>query len=171
MTQSSRTIWRLSLLDWALLSLSLAVLGVFLYTTLQRLGYSYDLEWMEGGMLLHGLRVMEGKPLYGPADAEFIPFIYPPLYSWLLALGGGIFGLDYWIGRGISLCGSMVAVISLVYALREEECSWGIAASAGAFFLSTYDDSGSFMDLVRTDGLLLALLSLSLNNGYLSRST
>ncbi len=29
-----------------------------------RIGYPFDLEWMEGGMLLHGLRVMEGQLVY-----------------------------------------------------------------------------------------------------------
>ncbi|MBM76772.1 MAG: hypothetical protein CMK59_15295 [Proteobacteria bacterium] len=162
MPESSQKNMSLTVLDKILGILSLVVLGGFLFTTIPRLGYPYDLEWMEGGMLLHGLRVMNGEPLYGPPGPDFIPFIYPPLYSWLLALGGSIFGLDYWIGRSLSLLGSLVATGALIWALRKERCSWGAAAAAGAFFLSTYDDSGSFMDLVRTDGILLALLTLAL---------
>ena len=123
MPESSQKNMSLTVLDKILGILSLVVLGGFLFTTIPRLGYPYDLEWMEGGMLLHGLRVMNGEPLYGPPGPDFIPFIYPPLYSWLLALGGSIFGLDYWIGRSLSLLGSLVATGALIWALRKERSS------------------------------------------------
>ena len=67
---------------------SFSMFMLFVYTSMNRIFYPFDLEWMEGGMLLHGLRVMEGKNLYVEPTSEFIPFIYPPLYSWLLAVGG-----------------------------------------------------------------------------------
>ena len=84
--------------------------------------------------MLHGLRVMEGKPLYGPATPEFIPFIYPPLYSWLLALGGELWGLDYPVGRGISLLSSLFSAVVLFFAIRQEKGSWGVAVASAAFF-------------------------------------
>ena len=80
--------------DVVTIFVSFAMLLLFLYTTLSRMFYPFDLEWMEGGMLVHGLRIMEGKQLYVEPSSEFIPFIYPPLYSWLLGIGGWIFGLD-----------------------------------------------------------------------------
>ena len=141
---------------------SCSILLLFLYTTLNRLFYPYDLEWMEGGMLLHGLRVMEGQPLYVEPSSEFIPFIYPPLYSWLLGWSSFIFGLDYPVGRGISLIASLLATGALISIGRIEKLSWPICFSMGAFFLSTYENSGTFMDLVRTDSLVVALVGWSL---------
>ena len=115
-----------------------------------RFVYPYDLEWMEGGVLLHGLRVMEGKPLYAIPTSDFICFIYPPLYYWLLALGGHLFGLDYPVGRFISIVGTLGAAWAIVSALRYEKAAWPVAIAGGTFFLSTYEDSGAFFDIVRT---------------------
>ncbi|MEC7986038.1 MAG: glycosyltransferase family 87 protein [Myxococcota bacterium] len=140
----------------------IALLGLFFYTVWFRFFYPYDLEWMEGGVLLHGLRVMEGKPLYAAPTSEFICFIYPPLYYWLLALGGYITELDYPVGRLVSIVGTLVAAWAIVSALRYEKAAWPIAFAGGVFFLSTYEDTGAFFDIVRGDGLLIALMAWSM---------
>src|SRR5688572_24966262 len=49
-----------------------------------RLGWPYDLEWMEGGMLAHSWRLAEGLPLYVEPGPEFVPFVYPPGYAALV---------------------------------------------------------------------------------------
>ena len=141
---------------------SCCMLFLFVYTSMNRIFYPFDLEWMEGGMLLHGLRIMEGKNLYVEPSSDFIPFIYPPLYSWLLAIGGWIWELDYPIGRGISFVSTLLATGALIMIGRIEKISWPICLSIGAMFLSTYENSGTFMDVVRTDSLALALLAWSL---------
>ncbi|MFT5681390.1 MAG: hypothetical protein ACI8RZ_002296 [Myxococcota bacterium] len=137
--------------------------GVLLWQTfLGRVGYPYDLEWMEGGMLLHGLRVMEGQALYVEPTPGFIPFIYPPLYSWMLGGLGEIFGLDYALGRTISLVGSLIAAAGLIAAVAGERMGVLLGIGAAGLFLSGYDEAGSFYDLVRTDGVLMGLLAWSL---------
>ncbi len=142
----------------------LAVLvGLLLWQTfLGRVGYSYDLEWMEGGMLIHGLRVMEGKALYVEPTEHFIPYIYPPLYSWMLGGLGEIFGLDYALGRSISLVGTLLGAAALIAALAGERMGVLLGIGAAGLFLSGYDEAGSFYDLVRTDGVLIGLLAWSL---------
>ena len=72
---------------------------------LSRLTHPYDLEWMEGGMLTHSWRILEGLPLYPEPSPEFIPFIYPPGYSSLLALMSQWWTLDYTTGRTLSILG------------------------------------------------------------------
>lgn len=133
--------------------------GLLAVTTASRLGYPFDLEWMEGGMLLHALRVSEGEPLYVSPSARFIPYIYPPLYPWLVALSAQFAGVSYGLGRALSLAGSAAATILLVLAIRREGHPWSLGLGAAAVFLSTYDDCGAFFDLVRTDGLLMGLLA------------
>ena len=161
-TTDERSLWLKKIFNFVIVLSSCSMFLLFLYTTLNRLFYPYDLEWMEGGMLLHGLRVMEGQPLYVEPSSEFIPFIYPPLYSWLLGWGSFVFGLDYSVGRGISLLSSLLATGALIYIGRIEKLSWPICISMGAFFVSTYENSGTFMDLVRTDSLVVALVGWSL---------
>ena len=127
-----------------------------------RVGYPYDLEWMEGGMLLHGLRVTEGLGLYVEPSSEFIPFIYPPLYSWVLAAVGALTELGYAAGRSISLVGTLAAAAALVAAVRREGGSWALSLGGAGIFLSGYENAGSFYDLVRIDGLCIGLLAWSL---------
>jgi hypothetical protein len=65
-----------------LAGVALAVLAVLFAA---RVSYSFDIEWLEGGALLHALRLRQGLPLYGPPALDFIPFNYTPLEPWLVA--------------------------------------------------------------------------------------
>jgi hypothetical protein len=66
----------LRLLLWAVLAAyALLLLGV----VAARFGHPYELEWMEGGMLAHALRVLEGKPVYAKPSVDFVAYMYPPL--------------------------------------------------------------------------------------------
>ena len=122
-------------------------------------------------MLAHGARVASGEPLYVLPTADFIPFIYPPLYPWLMgALSSLGVPLGYPLGRGISVAGVLVATVVLVLALRKEKIGWGLSLGGGALFLSTYDSGGAFFDLVRNDGLQIGLVAsamLSVRTGWL----
>lgn len=140
------------------------ILVLLARTVAQRIGYPYDLEWMEGGMLLHSLRVLQGQPIYVVPSADFIPYLYPPLYSWVVAglsLLPGV-GLSLTLGRAVSLVGTLVACGALVAAARIERVTWAVALAGAGLYLSCYEDSGAFYDLVRTDGLLMALVTWSL---------
>ena len=94
--------------------MALGVLGLLVRTVSKRIAYPYDLEWMEGGMLAHAARVADGQSLYVSPSLDFIPFIYPPLYPWVVgglsALG---FPLDYPLGRAVSLLSVALAAVAL----------------------------------------------------------
>lgn len=145
-----------------LILMSCSMLGLLGYTFWHRLFYPYDLEWMEGGMLIHAQRVMEGKGLYVEPSSDFIPYIYPPLYSWLLALGGSLSELDYWVGRSLSILGTLLAGGAIIRALRFEKFSWGYAILGAGLFFSCYENGGTFFDLTRADALLIAAIGWSL---------
>lgn len=128
-----------------------------------RLGAPYDLEWMEGGMLVHAARVASGQPLYVHPGPDFIPFIYPPLYHAVLGAWGAVAGgVDYLPGRVLSVLGVAVAAAALAAAARTEGLRWPAVAAAVAAFVSTYEDVGAFFDLVRIDGLGLGLWAAAL---------
>lgn len=124
--------------------------------------YPFDLEWMEGGMLVHAQRVMEGLPIYVRPGPDFIPYLYPPLYHWTLAGLGEIFGLGYAPGRALSFAGTLAAAAALVAAVRAERGPLAFGLGAAALYLSCYEDSGGFYDLVRTDGMAMGLLAWAL---------
>ena len=76
---------RRRVLEAALVVVALWYLGAYLAVALARIGYPYDLEWMEGGSLEHVARVLRGQPLYVPPSLEFTPYIYAPLYYYVAA--------------------------------------------------------------------------------------
>ncbi|MFH1464155.1 MAG: hypothetical protein ABIO70_07200 [Pseudomonadota bacterium] len=123
-----------------------------------RVGFPFDLEWMEGGMLLHALRVRDGLPLYVAPSPEFIPFIYPPGYPWLVGMLGRVLPLGYALARSVSFAGTGIAALLLILGVRQEGHRWSLGFGAAALFLSCYEDVGAFFDLVRTDGMQLALM-------------
>lgn len=146
------------------LLLTLVVLALFGQTVAGRIDYPYDLEWMEGGMLLHALRVVQGLPIYVEPSADFIPYLYPPLYSWVVAALSMLPGVELTLGLGrlVSVVGTLAACGALVAAARHERVPWGLAIGAAGLYLSCYEDSGAFYDLVRTDGLLMGLTGWAL---------
>ena len=139
-----------------------SILGFWLFTVLQRLLYPYDLEWMEGGMLIHAWRIQQDLGIYVEPSSDFIPYIYPPLYPTLLAWLSEIWTLDYWMGRGVSIVGTLLATSALMVGIRRETATWALTWLGGALWLSTYEDSGTFLDLTRADGLMMGLLGWSL---------
>ena len=65
--------------------LSLAFLLLFLYTALRRMRYPFELEWIESGVLVSVRRIAQGRGLYGAPSINFVPFLYSPLYLYLVA--------------------------------------------------------------------------------------
>ena len=127
-----------------------------------RVGYGFDLEWMEGGMLAHAHRVMNGQPLYVVPSSDFIPFIYPPVFHWLLGGLGAVFGLDYAVGRSLSMAGTVLAALAVSKVAIDLKAPKWLLLAGPALFISTFDETGGFFDLVRLDGVWLGLLSWSL---------
>lgn len=144
--------------------MAVGVLVLFGVTVAGRINYPFDLEWMEGGMLLHAQRVLDGQPLFVRPTPDFIPYLYPPLYSWLLAALTWLPGveLSLTLGRLVSVVGTLGAAGALVAAARQERAPWGLALGGAALYLSCYDETGAFFDLVRIDGMFMALLTWSL---------
>src|SRR6185503_15120978 len=70
---------------------------------LARLRYPLDLEWMEGGVLTHALRLASGQPLYAEPSVDFVSFLYTPLYPAVLCVLAKVFGLSYVLGRAVSI--------------------------------------------------------------------
>ena len=152
-----------------------------------RAGFVLDLEWMEGGLLLHAARIAEGKAIYLPPSLEFVPYLYTPLYPALLALLSKIVPLGYVLGRAVSIL-SFAGSLALLVAAAARGTSTsvpGTPASASAASSSLWPSppraaavalglggagvvaasfaaTGAFYDLVRADSLLLFLEAAAL---------
>ena len=156
--------------------------ALLVYTISHRVSYPYDLEWMEGGMLHHALRVQEGHSLYQAPSIDFIPYLYTPLYPALLAMLGKAFGLSYALGRAISIFSLLVMAgvafativpasgdtnlpraraIAQRFARRlisvSQPIAWCGAILSLGLFAAIYPFVEGWYDLVRADTLFLAM--------------
>lgn len=129
-----------------------------------RVGYPYDLEWMEGGMLHHAQRIRTGQGIYVPPSVDFIPYLYTPLYPTLLALFGGPFGISYLLGRVVSILGlAGIAGITLASFARVKQRPLGATAAGSVLalglFAAFYPYLEGWYDLVRADTFFLFMVT------------
>jgi hypothetical protein len=144
-------------------------LGLLVTVIAARIGYPYDLEWMEGGMLHHALRIQSGEGIYVPPSIDFIPYLYTPLYPAILALLGGVFGISYTVGRVISVLAligiAVVAAIQIGHRRHEHPelapVAAGIVLGLG-LFAAAYPAADGWYDLVRADTLFLFMITAAI---------
>ncbi len=134
-----------------------------------RVTYPLDLEWMEGGVLVHAQRLAQGRGIYVAPSVDFIPFLYTPLYPALLALLSLVLPLGYTLGRVVSILAFAAALAMILLACWDEAGGRSrklLALAAGVAGAGTVAGSfaftGYFYDLVRADSLLLGLEATAL---------
>ncbi len=136
-------------------------IGVYSVSAFIRLYYPFELEWMEGGMVDHVVRVLQGLPLYQEPSFAFTPFIYPPLYFYLAAGVAKLVGIGFFALRLVSVCASIGNFILLFVLAFRETRRPGLSLLAPGLFSATYVLSGSWMDIGRVDSLMLFFVLLS----------
>lgn len=161
--------WRFArLVLWALVALpALYQVGLLIQAIAGRIGYPYDLEWMEGGLLHHALRIHQAQGIYVAPSVDFIPYLYTPLYPTLIALFGGPFGISYLLGRAISVIGlAGIAAVSLASLAGPRGRMLGPTAAGLALalglFAAFYPYVEGWYDLVRADTFFLFMVTAAL---------
>lgn len=152
-------------LPWLLVALpALGQLWLLCVAVWGRFFYPFDLEWMEGGMLAHAQRIVDGAGLYNEPSVEFIPFLYTPLYPTLMAWLEPVFGITYQLARAFSVLSLIAVVIILQLAIvkrvhREHRVAGAIGALlAAALMAATYPWVEGWYDIARADTLFLAMV-------------
>ena len=114
--------------------LAATYLALFLGVALGRLGYPYELEWMEGGMHEHVRRILAGEPIYARPSLEFTAYIYPPFYYLASAIGTKLIGAGLPALRMVSLL-SALGIFGVIFLIvkRETRSIFPGLVSAGLF--------------------------------------
>lgn len=140
---------------------ALAALAALGWVVAHRIAYPYDLEWMEGGMLCHALRLLHGQPIYVAPSVDFIPHLYTPLYPLVLAALGKLTGdVGYLAARAVSFTAFVAALLLAGAWAYREGGSRAAALFAMALPAVTFPQTGGFFDLARADSLNLLLTAL-----------
>ncbi|MGH7462877.1 MAG: glycosyltransferase family 39 protein, partial [Longimicrobiales bacterium] len=131
--------------------------AMYFLVAIPRVFYPYDLDFLEDSLLMQSLRVAEGQPVFVPLNADFVPHVYMPLYTWLGGLSFKVTGPSFVPLRLLSL-GATLATALLIYwiARRESGLRW-IAIACAGLWLGGYRITGGWYELVRVDSLFVAL--------------
>ncbi len=127
-----------------------------------RIGFPLELEWMEDGALQHARWIARGGAVYPPPSADFIPYLYTPLYPLLLATLSALFPLGFVLGRAVSVLAWVALSAAVWRAVRREGKPRSHAMVAVGLAASGYVFTYRWMDLARADTLMLALAAWGL---------
>ena len=156
---TSRTFGVPRLLRWATLLAAAAFIAIYIVVAFVRLSYPYDLEWMEGSMVDHVQRVLDGLPLYVRPTIDFAPFGYPPLYYYAAAGVAQLMGrADFVPLRLLSILCSLGAMALIYLLVKHETRRRDAGLIAAGLFAATYQEVAFWFDVGRVDSLFILLV-------------
>ena len=140
-----------------LLLVSLVVSLAYLRLGLARVVYPYALDLVEEDMVMQAWRVARGLPVFIAPNAEFVPQVYMPLFTWLGGLLMRLTGFGFWPLRLISFLSTFGTAVLLCIIGWWESGNKTAALAGGALFLGGYRLVGGWYDLARVDALFTFL--------------
>jgi hypothetical protein len=163
--------WRMSLVGSAAALVALLcatrVVWQWLGPALVRLPFPYELEWMEGGVLGHVQRVLEGKQLYPEPSPQFVPFIYTPLFYYVSAVFTAVLGYGLLPVRLVSFLATWVTAGLIAQFVRYETRSLLFGILSAAVYIGTSAMNSDWFDMARVDSLATAII---VGSAYLVRT-
>lgn len=136
---------------------ALSAVATFLGLAIWRLRYPLELDYIEGVMMDHVVRLARGQAIYVAPSLDFITLAYMPGFATVSSLLARVVGPHFWVPRLISVLAmsGLIALVILVLRAETRRWTWGIAG-AGILTLS-YGITGGHYDVGRPDSLMLFL--------------
>ncbi|MGA2010341.1 MAG: glycosyltransferase family 39 protein [Solirubrobacteraceae bacterium] len=148
-----------------------APIGIYLWVALHRVGYGFELDWMEGGSVELAARVLAGHSLYAAPSLRFVGWTYPPLYYWVSAGVAELTGIGFLPLRLVSLAASLVSMAALAWIVVRDTGDRIAGLIAAGLFAATFRISGAWFDTGRVDSLFLAITLIALAWGRTATRT
>ena len=146
-----------------------APIAAYLWVALHRIGYPFELDWMEGGSVELAARVTAGHSLYAAPSLAFVGWTYTPLYYWVAAAVAKSTGIGFLPLRLVSLLASLVSIATLAWIVTRETGDRIAGLVAAGLYAATFQISGAWFDTGRVDSLFLALTLLAVAWGRSAR--
>lgn len=158
------------MIKWLVIAGSLAYLFSMLWIAWGRYSTPFELEWMEGGMLAHAIRLREGLPIYAPPSLDFVPFFYTPGYPALLyGLDQIGFPLSFGAARTVSVLSTIGTLCLIYYTVVRETGKAAFGLIGIGLYAALFRTCGAFYDLARPDSLMIFLISSAVIITYYGR--
>ena len=143
----------------AAVGLAVTFVVLYVYTAALRVTYPFDLEWEEGALMDHVLRVVHGQPIYVRPSLDFTPFIYTPGFYYVGAAAVKLFGTSIVTLRvGVDSVFVRHLLRPRHVCLARTQLARSPARSLAGLFAATYEIGGTWFDIARVDSLFLLLL-------------
>ncbi|MBI4847166.1 MAG: glycosyltransferase family 39 protein [Nitrospirae bacterium] len=162
MTENKLTGYLSGFLKYLLLSVAASYIVVYAAIAFFRLFYPFDLEWLEGGSVIHAARILSGQLIYVSPSLEFIPYNYTPLFFYVSAAAAFFFKVGFLPLRLVSIISSLGCFYLIFSFVKQETESRFSGFLASGLFAATFHLSGSWFDVGRPDSFFLFLLLSSL---------
>ncbi|MGP8321657.1 MAG: ArnT family glycosyltransferase [Methanosarcinaceae archaeon] len=169
LTKIKKNISIVNILKYVNLLYSFYFIFLFLTIAVLRFNYSFELEWMEGGILQHVVRILEGQPLYCEPSLEYVPFRYAPLYYYMSGLFSLIIGISFTPLRLVSIISTIGIFFYIYQFVIRETRQKSSAIMAVGFYAATFSFCGSWFDLARIDSLFIFFLLSGIFHFYYSQ--
>jgi hypothetical protein len=129
-----------------------------------RIPSPYPVEWQEGVVVNHSLRVLDGAPIYTRPSASFIPILYPPFGYVVQAGAMRLLGRGLPAARAASAAASMGIALLIAWVVYRQTRSRLATILAVGLYFAAYTLCFAYYDQARIDMVfvLLALLALVL---------
>jgi hypothetical protein len=138
--------------------LGLGHVGFVYYVALSRIGYPFELEWLEGGVLASVQEVLAGRPIFVKPSLEYVPFLYTPLYDYVGAAAAAAFGASFTTLRALTLLCTTFVLLGLAWQQWRAGEGLGATLLAPGFFAAAFVPTATFYDVARGDVMCVALL-------------
>jgi 4-amino-4-deoxy-L-arabinose transferase-like glycosyltransferase len=146
---------------WTAIALGAAFIALVLTLSILRLMYPYEIEWMEGAMMDHAIRILAGKPIYTAPSLDFVAWLYPPLYYYAVAAAMKLTGIGFFAGRIVSFLSTLFTALSLGWIVHRITRNRLFAFLTIALYFATYHATGFYFDIVRNDAFFTFLIVAS----------
>lgn len=144
------------------IGLSVFFVGMFLYISLRRMTYPFEVEVIEASMMTSVWRLRHGYPLYGAPSLQWASYLYAPLFFWLAAALSKVMGVSYAPLRAVSIL-STLGSFGMIYAMVWKETRRVAAAIvAVGLFASLYAIVYGWFDFGRVDMLSVFLFLVAM---------
>ena len=133
-------------------------IGLAIWLPFARLWYPFEVEWMGGAFADHVARILDGEKLYVEPTAEWVPYLYTPLYMYLAAGVSLVFGEGLEALRLTSILASMANLALLFVLVRRRTKSNAAATIACGVWSGCYFLVETWYDAERVDSTFLTFV-------------
>lgn len=148
-------------LKWLTFAVALAFVALFAFSATLRLVYPYEVEWMEGSMIDHVIRVLHGLPIYTAPSVDFVSWLYPPAYYYAVAAVMRVVGEGFKAGRIVSVVSTLATSFIIAVLVRRVTRDAWLAFFGAALYLAAYHATGYYFDIARNDAFFVLTLLLA----------